>query len=77
MFQRVKVSCLLFSLVILLSTPFTASRAYGQGGTIQGTVLDPSGAVIRFQRSRRRQLGGIADAASRDCSMRACFAARR
>jgi hypothetical protein len=41
-----KISCLSLSLVFLLSAAFTVTGAYGQGGTVQGTVLDPSGAII-------------------------------
>jgi hypothetical protein len=47
MFRYIKIPCLLLSLVFLATTFFAASEVYGQAGTIQGTVLDPTGAVIQ------------------------------
>jgi len=46
MLHRMEISYLLLSLVFLLPAAFTVTEAYGQGGTVQGTVLDPSGAII-------------------------------
>ncbi|MGA2264229.1 MAG: TonB-dependent receptor, partial [Acidobacteriota bacterium] len=46
MLQQVKVLSLSVSVIFLLSTALAVSRMYGQAGTIQGTVLDPSGAVV-------------------------------
>jgi hypothetical protein len=45
MFRLIKIWCITVSCVFLISIVYTA-QGYGQGGTVQGTILDPSGAII-------------------------------
>ena len=46
MLQLLKILCLACALAFLLPAPSPCSPAAAQGGTIGGTVLDPSGAII-------------------------------